>query len=158
MGNAYYAKKWQCPRCAKWIGRRQRATHQRQHSERTARIKAANGIGTKPRSEKGRLKAKAKRELSLVNICAYCQLHGDIELDRGPDGLHWHMDHVMPFAEWGIEDLENYVKSCATCNIKRNKTKKMPDGSAMTAAHLTWRSTGLYRRMMDEGVRVSNTN
>lgn len=146
MGNAYYAKRWQCPRCAKWIGRRRRDEHQRQHSEKTARIKAANGIGAK--SEKGKLKYRAKRELSLVNICAYCQLHGDLQNDRGPDGLHWHMDHVLPFAKWGIESLENYVKACATCNIKRNKSGKMPVGSAMTASHLTWQSTGLYRRIV----------
>jgi 5-methylcytosine-specific restriction endonuclease McrA len=151
MGNAFYGREYQCKSCGLWLGKRWRSEHQLQHRIKTENIKRKNGITSKPTSDKGRLKVKAKRELSLINHCAYCGKPGDLTNNRGPDGLYWHMDHVMPYAKYAIEDLENYVKACHTCNLKRNKTNQMPRPDAMTAAHLTWRGTGLYNRMKSKG-------
>ena len=151
MANGFYGKKYQCKTCAKWMSSHLRTQHSREHRLRTEAIKRKNGIIAKPTSDRGKLRLRAKKELSLINNCAYCGKPGDFQNNRGPDGLYWHMDHVMPYAKWGIENLENYVKACHTCNIKRNKTRMMPRSDAMTAAHLTWRSTGIYAWMKSKG-------
>lgn len=49
--------------------------------------------------------------------CSYCGERGS---DReGPDGRRWHVDHVVPVARGGRDEIGNLVLACARCNIRK---------------------------------------
>jgi CRISPR/Cas system Type II protein with McrA/HNH and RuvC-like nuclease domain len=148
MGIVYTKKKFNCKTCGRWMDDRRRAHHVRQHKVAKELADEKRGIEPKAKTERGRLRLTAKRSLSLVKVCAYCKQEGTFH--RGPDGLFWHMDHIIPWSVGQIESLENYVKACHTCNVKKRNTVKYPSGDTMTAAHLTFQGTGLYRRLWEQ--------
>jgi hypothetical protein len=49
--------------------------------------------------------------------CFYCKKQGNEE--RGPDGIFWHIDHVVPRSKGGGQEESNLVLACAGCNIKK---------------------------------------
>jgi hypothetical protein len=44
--------------------------------------------------------------------CAYCQ--GQILYDES-----WHIDHIVPVAKGGTNELSNLTLSCVACNLKK---------------------------------------
>lgn len=53
--------------------------------------------------------------------CTYCKRVGELMLD--PDGVKWHMDHVIPLSRGGSPELHNVAVACARCNMaKGNRT------------------------------------
>ena len=149
MGIVYTKRKWNCKTCGRWMDDSKRKHHVRQHKAAKELADRNRGIASKVKTERGRLRATAKKELSLIKVCAYCRQEGTY--DRGPDGLFWHMDHIIPWSVGQIESLENYVKACHTCNVKKRNKTKYPAPDTMTAAHLTFRGTGLYRSLWEQG-------
>ena len=85
MGIVYTKKKFNCKTCGRWMDDRRRAHHVRQHKVAKELADEKRGIEPKVKTERGRLRLKAKKELSLVKVCAYCKQEGTF--DRGPDGL-----------------------------------------------------------------------
>lgn len=142
-------KKWHCKTCGKWMSELKRRSHVSQHSASQNLINAQRGIEKKMPSEKGRLKNQAKKRLTPIVLCSYCKKEGT--QNRGPDGLFWHMDHIIPWSVGQIESLENYVKSCHTCNILKRDKAWYPDGYTMTAAGVLFRHTALFRLLIESG-------
>ena len=126
-----------------------RESHVAQHSASAKLINSQRGIEKKLPSEKGRLKAQAKKRLILITFCSYCKKEGTE--NRGPDGLFWHMDHIVPWSVGQLESLENYVKSCHSCNTSKRDKVQYPDGYTMTAAGVPFRHTALFRSLIDSG-------
>jgi hypothetical protein len=50
--------------------------------------------------------------------CAYCGQSGDME--RGPDGRTWHIDHAYPRSRGGGDERSNLVLACSTCNLSKS--------------------------------------
>jgi 5-methylcytosine-specific restriction endonuclease McrA len=98
---------------------------------------------------RNRLKPKAKEALQAVTVCAYCKRRGT--LDRGPDDLYWHMDHILPWSVEQLERLDNYVKACHSCNIKKGNRTVYPDPDAFTGASKKFRNTELYQKLVEAG-------
>ena len=142
-------KKWHCKTCGKWMSGLKRESHVTQHSASAKLINSQRGIEKKLPSEKGRLKAQAKKRLILITFCSYCKKEGTE--NRGPDGLFWHMDHIVPWSVGQLESLENYVKSCHSCNTSKRDKVQYPDGYTMTAAGVLFRHTALFRSLIDSG-------
>ena len=142
-------KKWHCKTCGKWMSGLKRESHVAQHSASAKLINSQRGIEKKLPSEKGRLKAQAKKRLILITFCSYCKKEGTE--NRGPDGLFWHMDHIVPWSVGQLESLENYVKSCHSCNTSKRDKVQYPDGYTMTAAGVLFRHTALFRSLIDSG-------
>ena len=101
------------------------------------------------KTDKGRLRNKAKIELQFVLDCAYCKRRGTH--DRGPDGLFWNMDHIVPWSVGEIESLENYVKSCHTCNAAKRDKVMYPTKDTITASHLPFGATSLFKYLISIG-------
>lgn len=52
--------------------------------------------------------------------CAYC--------GRGePEGVRLHIDHIVPVARGGRNDLDNLVTACADCNLGKSATDLVGD-------------------------------
>ncbi len=66
--------------------------------------------------------SKADREYIIKKYgctCAYCGGEGDDI--RGPDGVSWHIDHIIPHSWGGEHDKNNFALSCRKFNLsKRN--------------------------------------
>ena len=76
--------------------------------------------------------AKARKLLWEIKSCAYCgRVSNDSYLD--PDNEIWHMDHVVPLSKGGNDSLENIVKSCANCNMKKGIKIIAPLQGSITA-------------------------
>ena len=56
--------------------------------------------------------------LANVSSCAYCGKQGNGQIDS--DGRRWQMDHIIPNRFGGINSPSNIVKSCSTCNARKN--------------------------------------
>jgi len=59
---------------------------------------------------------QAMKALASISRCAYC----DCFLDR------FHLDHVVPLARGGADDLCNIVKTCPTCNVSKGTAPWVP--------------------------------
>jgi 5-methylcytosine-specific restriction endonuclease McrA len=59
---------------------------------------------------------RAMKALANICRCAYC----DCSLDR------FHLDHVVPLARGGEDDLCNIVKTCPTCNVSKGTALWIP--------------------------------
>jgi HNH endonuclease len=92
----------------------------------------------------GKLKRQAKINLQAITTCAYCQKEGTTE--AGPDGGYWHMDHILPWSVYQLESLENYVKSCRTCNISKGYKTRYPSPDALTGALIEFKKTRLLEK------------
>lgn len=82
---------------------------------------------------KGKLKAVLHRDGSFCHWCERKILLQE-ELDRrkrsGENVSEFRaatLDHLVPVAYSGAEDMRNYVASCADCNIERARRKIMQD-------------------------------
>ena|SRR5215831_4231800 len=53
------------------------------------------------------------------HACHHCGRRGTPQ--RGPDGLYWHLDHLIPLAQNGCDEVVNLVLSCATCNVAKGR-------------------------------------
>lgn len=51
--------------------------------------------------------------------CTYCGKTGP-SYYIGPDGRDWHIDHAIPRSRGGADHEDNYVLSCATCNLSKH--------------------------------------
>lgn len=138
-----------CKTCSKWISAVNKDQHIKSHRRQRRIAKEKAGKPEAPKTDRGRLARKAKTELQFILECAYCKRRGTH--DRGPDGLFWNMDHIIPWSVAEIESLDNYVKACHTCNLAKKNRMKFPTGDTMTAAHLTFRSTNIYRYLIKIG-------
>lgn len=49
--------------------------------------------------------------------CTYCGRRGDLEL--GPDGRPWNLDHIIPQGRGGPTHKENLTLSCSKCNLAK---------------------------------------
>lgn len=65
----------------------------------------------------------AKKNLKNVRFCAYCGRKGT-HID--PDGNNWHMDHIIPIAMGGADELWNITKACRTCNLSKGANMRYP--------------------------------
>jgi|APCry1669192269_1035402.scaffolds.fasta_scaffold61697_1 hypothetical protein len=147
-----HTKYW-CPKCEHWISAGNKKNHQARHRGNANAAKKAQkrqmaGVTVK-KFERGKLKNQARTKLQNITQCAYCKLEGDIE--RGPDGLFWNMDHIVPWSIGQIESLENYVKSCHTCNLAKRDSLKFPTTDTMTASGSTFRTTSLFYELLKSG-------
>ena len=66
--------------------------------------------------------SKQKRGVVFAKTEGHCAYCGKI---LNPFGS-WHIDHVMPRAQGGTDDIANLVPACAFCN--QSKKDKTPDG------------------------------
>jgi len=137
---------WQCRRCGKWLHRRYRTSHTNGHNRQKQKVVA---VLSDLDAGRNRLKPKAKEALQAVTVCAYCKRRGT--LDRGPDDLYWHMDHILPWSVEQLERLDNYVKACHSCNIKKGNRTVYPDPDAFTGASKKFRNTELYQKLVEAG-------
>ena len=82
-----------------------------------------------------RLVSKARSLLWEIKNCAYC---GRVSNDsyKDPDNQIWHMDHIIPLSKGGLDLLENIVKSCADCNMKKGKKIIAPLAGTVTAGQI----------------------
>ena len=93
----------------------------------------------------------AKQALEKVLKCSYCGQHGSET--RGPDGLLWALDHVLPIKLGGKDIMDNFVKSCQSCNSRKGAKAIAPMGSIITASGKklketeVWYSIPPHRRM-----------
>lgn len=55
-----------------------------------------------------------------MRICAYCGKSGNAT--HGPDGEHWHIDHVLPVSAGGMNEESNLTLACASCNLRKSAT------------------------------------
>jgi 5-methylcytosine-specific restriction endonuclease McrA len=67
-------------------------------------------------SQRKRRTQSIKREFirRFERTCHHCGQMGTLQ--RGPDGLYWHLDHLIPLGQGGSDDDANLVLSCDTCN------------------------------------------
>lgn len=75
------------------------------------------------RSERKRKHARITIKAS-VRKAIYDRDGGHCRHCNGPVHAHeiWHVDHFIPLAKGGTNDIENLVLSCARCNVeKRDK-------------------------------------
>ena len=100
-------------------------------------------------SGKGKLQSRAKDALYVVKACAYCKEYGTY--DKGPDGMAWHMDHIIPWAVRPLESLSNYVKACHTCNMKKGAQRIYPSSDTYTAAGKIFGKTWVYAELVEAG-------
>jgi len=85
--------------------------------------------------------AKARKLLWEIKSCAYCgRVSNDSYLD--PDNEIWHMDHVVPLSKGGNDSLENIVKSCANCNMKKGIKIIAPLQGSITANQIKQQGDG----------------
>lgn len=70
-------------------------------------------VARRPRKSLGDLLPEVWRKCK--GRCAYCQT----ELDPFEG---WHMDHVIPRARGGGDELENLVASCGPCNREKHSS------------------------------------
>ena len=80
---------------------------------------------------------EARKHLSDVVSCAYCNRSGNFSFD--PDGRAWHMDHIVPLALGGEDKLGNIVKACQFCNLKKGAREMLPTDGVMTASGRRYR-------------------
>lgn len=78
-------------------------------------------IVTEPRRPRRDAVDAMRRSLGLECgwRCFYCGNPGNESV--GPDNRTWHVDHVYPQSKSGDNKEDNYVLSCATCNISKGK-------------------------------------
>jgi 5-methylcytosine-specific restriction endonuclease McrA len=50
--------------------------------------------------------------------CYYCKRRRK-DHKKGPDNRPWHIDHRVPLALGGVHGPENFVLSCAACNLRK---------------------------------------
>ena len=85
------------------------------------RIRTAK-IGKSGERRRSKIKASIADRLGYEPeewVCVYC--HGVGDLDTGPDGRIWHVDHAYPRVYGGDGKRDNLVLSCATCNLSKGK-------------------------------------
>ena len=73
---------------------------------------------------------KARKNLAEETKCAYCGRQGT---ETDPDGKKWHMDHIVPLALGGNDSLDNIVKACRYCNLKKGVRELFPWDGALKA-------------------------
>lgn len=100
-----------------WTPEQRRQREDRINETRRLRALRAEGV-VPPR------RRTFSREVRMLVIeaykyrCAYCNRHSPSDhLD--PDGVTWHIDHIMPRILNGPNDLENLALSCASCNQQK---------------------------------------
>jgi CRISPR/Cas system Type II protein with McrA/HNH and RuvC-like nuclease domain len=142
-------KNWNCYICGRWMKEHDRQRHVAQHKKARRLAQIERGEQPRKSTERGKYKARAKKELQAVTNCAYCGRFGTA--DRGPDGLFWNMDHIIPWSVAQIESLENYVKSCHTCNMAKGNQIIYPEGSVRTGAGILFRHTKIYKNQANPG-------
>ena len=102
----------------------------------------------------------AQKSLEKILKCSYCGQHGSET--RGPDGLRWALDHVLPIKLGGKDIMDNFVKSCQSCNSRKGAKSIAPPGSTITASGKkcedteNWYNIPPHRRMKEhwEGVYI----
>jgi 5-methylcytosine-specific restriction endonuclease McrA len=68
---------------------------------------------TGTRSDRNRSHRKAwRKRLGGALVCAIC---GDREGESAP-GVDWHVDHLVPLAQGGADELWNTVPLCRSCH------------------------------------------
>jgi 5-methylcytosine-specific restriction endonuclease McrA len=61
--------------------------------------------------------ARTRIKIEADGTCTYCRRQGDFWVD--PDGMPWHMDHVIPIEQGGSLGLENVALACRACNMAK---------------------------------------
>lgn len=78
-------------------------------------------------SAKARFKRPLIQALGIIHgdQCYYCRIPVWMDV-AGPDDPHWQrsatIDHVVPLAEGGTNDLDNLVLACKWCNNHKGST------------------------------------
>ena len=65
----------------------------------------------------------AKRRASKLRQRVEARAGGRCEYCRAPQaacGYHFHLEHVIPIAEGGCDELENRALACAACNLAKS--------------------------------------
>ena len=72
------------------------------------------------RQQRDKTISKADREYTIKKYkrrCAYCGKPGD--RTKGPDGVTWQIDHIIPYSWGGAHVRDNFALSCRKCNVKK---------------------------------------
>jgi hypothetical protein len=68
-----------------------------------------------------------KRRLAILaahdGVCHYCAAPGAT-----------HVDHIIPRADGGTDDLGNLIAACLLCNLRKQRRRLPPDAEARTLA------------------------
>lgn len=52
---------------------------------------------------------------ALPEDTLYCDNGGKVYMQS----RNWHVDHLVPYANGGTENIENLVPACKTCNLQK---------------------------------------
>lgn len=63
--------------------------------------------------------AVIERDGMTCRYCGCAVVHREARAAHRPD--HLHLDHVIPWALGGSDEVDNLVVSCATCNLARER-------------------------------------
>lgn len=124
---------------AQWL-----AVFKEQERQRRADAEEAKAQQVRRRSVKGHERALIVAEYKQT--CAYCKRRS-WSGEKDPDGMTWHIDHMVPISRGGTYALSNLVLSCKKCNHKKSAKQgiKVPTPIGLNAAALARLRTGAQR-------------
>lgn len=77
-------------------------------------------VVTETQTTKGTQPIRAGSRWAILNRdgfrCYYCGRNSK-------DGANLHIDHVVPFARGGIDDIDNLVTTCEQCNLGKSTSR-----------------------------------